>query len=51
MIQRHDDERMADFFVGDELRDFRHRHEPRFQIFAVIKFHARAAAGSFQSAR
>jgi hypothetical protein len=40
MIQRDDDEGVADFFVGDEFRDFRDRHEARDQIFAAIEFHA-----------
>src|SRR5882724_166202 len=29
MIQRDDDKRMADFFIGDEFWNFRNRHEPR----------------------
>jgi hypothetical protein len=29
MIQRDDDEGVADFFVGDEFRDFRDRHKSR----------------------
>ena len=35
MIQRDDDEGVADFFVGDQFWNFRHRHEPRRQILAV----------------
>ena len=31
---------MADFFVGDELWNFRDRHQPRRQILAVIELHA-----------
>ena len=40
MIQRDDDEGVADFFVGDEFRDFRDGHEARDQIFAAVEFHA-----------
>ena len=39
MIQRDDDEGVADFFVGNELRNFRHRHQPRHQILAVVPVH------------
>ena len=39
MIQRDDDQRMADFFIGDEFWNFRHRHEPGRQILAVVPIH------------
>ena len=35
MIQRDNDKGVADFFVGDEFRHFRHRHQPRHQILAA----------------
>src|SRR5665213_3600658 len=38
MIQRDDDEGVADFFTGDELLDFRDWHEARDQIFAAVEF-------------
>ena len=47
MIQRDDDEGVADFFVGDEFRDFRDGHEARDQIFAAVEFHAVLQAAVF----
>ena len=47
MIERDHHERVADFFVGDELGDFGRRHEPRFKVFAVIEFHAVLQAAVF----
>ena len=47
MIQRDDDEGVADFFVGDEFRDFRDGHEAREQIFAAVEFHAVLQAAVF----
>jgi len=40
MIQRDDDEGVADFFVGNKFRDFRDGHEASDQIFAAVEFHA-----------
>ena len=39
ITQRDDDQRMPDFFTGDEFRNLLHRHEPRRQILALIPFH------------
>ena len=38
---------MADFFGGDEFRDFRDGHEARDQIFAAVEFHAVLQAAVF----
>jgi len=47
MIQRDDDEGVADLSVGDELRNFRDGHEARDQIFAAVEFHAVLQAAVF----
>ncbi len=39
MIQRNDNERMANLFIGNEFWYFSHRHEPSRQILAVVPMH------------
>ena len=38
---------MADFFIGDEFRDFRDRHKFGHDVFAAVKFHAMLQAAIF----
>ena len=39
MIERNDDEGVANFFVGDEFRQVRHRHQSRHQILGMVPIH------------
>jgi len=38
---------VADFFIGDEFRDFRDRHKFGHDVFAAVKFHAMLQAAIF----
>ncbi len=37
MVERDDDERMTDFFIGNEPGNFGHGHEPRGEVFALVE--------------